>query len=833
MSIGSRESLDRSGPDFRALFESAPGLYLVLTPELKIVAVSNAYLEATKTRREEIIGRGIFDVFPDNPEDVEASGVRNLRASLHQVLETRAADAMPIQKYDIRLPESEGGGFEEKFWSPVNSPVLNEQGELIYIIHRVEDVTAFVRLKASMKSPRMDGITEAIEGELYERTRQVAEISRELKEKNAELAQLYRRAAELDRAKTEFFTNVSHELRTPLALIIGPAERLLSSSGLTEEQDRELRVITRNARRLLKHVDDLLDLAKLDQNQLRLFYSETDLTGMVKLVASHFESLAAEKKIVFQIDADAAVPAQIDIDKIERVLLNLLANAFKFTPTGGAIRIAIRNEEASKRAVIEVADSGPGVPEEWRETVFERFRQVDSGLTRRFGGTGLGLPIAREFTLLHGGAISISTAPEGGALVRVILPTTAPEGTALVPARDASSIGRMANAVIDEQLDATPQFIAPQASDSALPMVLIAEDNRAMNEFVAKSLAENFRVYSAFNGQEAVAKAIELKPDAIVCDVMMPEVSGADFVRIIRQYRAFDNTSILMLTAKTDTELRVELLRNGASDYLTKPFSVEELRARIGNLVKLKLALDQEQKLRTDLEQANAGLEFANRELEAFAYSVSHDLRAPLRSITGFANILLRDHAPNLDSRGVATIQRMSRAADRMGQLIDDLLNLSRVGRSEIQRQQMDLSEVASSIVRDLSATEPDRHVAVAIEPGLKANADPRLMRIALDNLLGNAWKFTRDTAEPCIKFSKSLIDGEQVFSISDNGAGFDMQYAENLFSPFQRIHQAHEFPGTGIGLAIVQRIVHRHGGRIWAAGEVGKGATICFTLGQ
>ncbi len=833
MSIGSRESLDRSGPDFRALFESAPGLYLVLTPELKIVAVSNAYLEATKTRREEIIGRGIFDVFPDNPEDVEASGVRNLRASLHQVLETRAADAMPIQKYDIRLPESEGGGFEEKFWSPVNSPVLNEQGELIYIIHRVEDVTAFVRLKASMKSPRMDGITEAIEGELYERTRQVAEISRELKEKNAELAQLYRRAAELDRAKTEFFTNVSHELRTPLALIIGPAERLLSSSGLTEEQDRELRVITRNARRLLKHVDDLLDLAKLDQNQLRLFYSETDLTGMVKLVASHFESLAAEKKIVFQIDADAAVPAQIDIDKIERVLLNLLANAFKFTPTGGAIRIAIRNEEASKRAVIEVADSGPGVPEEWRETVFERFRQVDSWLTRRFGGTGLGLPIAREFTLLHGGAISISTAPEGGALVRVILPTTAPEGTALVPARDASSIGRMANAVIDEQLDATPQFIAPQASDSALPMVLIAEDNRAMNEFVAKSLAENFRVYSAFNGQEAVAKAIELKPDAIVCDVMMPEVSGADFVRIIRQYRAFDNTSILMLTAKTDTELRVELLRNGASDYLTKPFSVEELRARIGNLVKLKLALDQEQKLRTDLEQANAGLEFANRELEAFAYSVSHDLRAPLRSITGFANILLRDHAPNLDSRGVATIQRMSRAADRMGQLIDDLLNLSRVGRSEIQRQQMDLSEVASSIVRDLSATEPDRHVAVAIEPGLKANADPRLMRIALDNLLGNAWKFTRDTAEPCIKFSKSLIDGEQVFSISDNGAGFDMQYAENLFSPFQRIHQAHEFPGTGIGLAIVQRIVHRHGGRIWAAGEVGKGATICFTLGQ
>ncbi len=167
-----------------------------------------------------------------------------------------------------------------------------------------------------------------------------------------------------------------------------------------------------------------------------------------------------------------------------------------------------------------------------------------------------------------------------------------------------------------------------------------------------------------------------------------------------------------------------------------------------------------------------------------------------------------------------------------MGQLIDDLLNLSRVSRSEINRQPTDLSAIALTVVRELETADPHHSAVVVIEPGLTAKADPRLMRIAFENLFGNAWKFTSKTPQPLIKFSKQSIDGEEVFSISDNGAGFDMEYAGNLFTPFQRLHQAHEFPGTGIGLAIVQRIVHRHGGRIWATATVGEGATFWFTLG-
>src|SRR5687768_8246314 len=232
-------------PNFRALFESAPGLYLVLTPELTIVAASDAYLAATMTRREEILGRGLFEVFPDNPEDPAATGARNLRASLERVLQLGQPDTMTVQKYDIRRPESEGGGFEERFWSPVNTPVSGESGELTYIIHRVEDVTEFVRLE-QIGSERQ----QQLQSEIYRRSQEVAEANHKLVAANEELVrrerevtQLYERLQELHTAKTELFTNVSHELRTPLTLILGPVEKLLGP-GLRDATERaELEIV--------------------------------------------------------------------------------------------------------------------------------------------------------------------------------------------------------------------------------------------------------------------------------------------------------------------------------------------------------------------------------------------------------------------------------------------------------------------------------------------------------------------------------------------------------------------------------------------------------------
>jgi PAS domain S-box-containing protein len=249
-----------------------------------------------------------------------------------------------------------------------------------------------------------------------------------------------------------------------------------------------------------------------------------------------------------------------------------------------------------------------------------------------------------------------------------------------------------------------------------------------------------------------------------------------------------------------------------------------------------KAAVVEVKRLNTELEERvlerTAQLESANKELEAFSYSVSHDLRAPLRSIDGFSQALLDDYSESLDEEAHHYLRRVRASSQKMAQLIDDLLMLSRLTRSEIQKQPVDLSQLACEIVDTLKQMEPEREVAIDIAPNLVVEADRRLIRVALDNLLGNAWKFTRGSKEARIEFGvKTQNDGKLAYFVQDNGAGFDMAYGEKLFDAFQRLHTVDEFPGTGIGLAIVQRVIRRHDGRIWAEGKVGKGAAFYFTL--
>lgn len=231
------------------------------------------------------------------------------------------------------------------------------------------------------------------------------------------------------------------------------------------------------------------------------------------------------------------------------------------------------------------------------------------------------------------------------------------------------------------------------------------------------------------------------------------------------------------------------------------------------------------------LQNRSIELEAINQELEAFSYSVSHDLRAPLRAIDGFSRILLTDYADRLDETGRDRLGRIRRAAQHMGTLIDDLLKLSRVTRTELKREEVDLSALAEEIGTELRKQAPERVVEFAIAPDLRANGDRGLLRIVLDNLLGNAWKFTGGRAQARISLAAETHPEGTVYVVSDNGAGFDMAYANKLFGVFQRLHDVSEFPGTGIGLATVQRIVHKHGGRIWAESEVGQGTQFYFTL--
>jgi light-regulated signal transduction histidine kinase (bacteriophytochrome) len=240
-----------------------------------------------------------------------------------------------------------------------------------------------------------------------------------------------------------------------------------------------------------------------------------------------------------------------------------------------------------------------------------------------------------------------------------------------------------------------------------------------------------------------------------------------------------------------------------------------------------------EMALRADeaLRRANEAAEAANHELESFSYSVAHDLRSPLRSIDGFSLALLEDYGDRLDAEGAQYLRFVRESTLRMGQLIDDLLALSRVARGELQRTRVDVSALATSVVARLAAREPQRRVELVVPAGLCAMADPRLLEVALENLLGNAWKFTGRREHARIEVGADPAARPPSYFVSDNGAGFDMAFAAKLFGAFQRLHSTSEFEGTGIGLAIVRRIVHRHGGRIWAAAAVDHGATFTFTL--
>lgn len=243
----------------------------------------------------------------------------------------------------------------------------------------------------------------------------------------------------------------------------------------------------------------------------------------------------------------------------------------------------------------------------------------------------------------------------------------------------------------------------------------------------------------------------------------------------------------------------------------------------------LTLNAELEQRVRDRTAQLTA----VNQELDAFAYSVSHDLRAPLRGIDGFSLALLEDYGDRLNEEGKHYLTRIRSGCVRMGRLIDDLLHLSRITRGEIVRKPIDLSALARQVVEELQHAEPGRKVAFSCDAEVVASADPKLIRAVLDNLLGNAWKFTSRVKQATIAFGRCEIEGETVYFITDNGAGFDMQYANKLFGAFQRLHKTAEFEGSGIGLATVQRVIQRHGGRVWAQGEVGVGATFYFTLGD
>ena len=606
-----REALP-STPDYRALFESAPGSYLVLTPDLTIVAVSEAYLQATMTRRGEILGRGLFDVFPDNPDDVGATGVSNLSASLQRVLREKVPDTMAVQKYDIRRPD--GGGFEERFWSPVNSPVLSPEGEVIYIIHRVEDVTEFVRLSEARTEQ------QKLTDDLLVRTER---MQAEILARSTELQEANRRLRELDDAKTVFFSNVSHELRTPLTLQLGPLEDALTDTRdpLPPAQRARVDLARRNSVRLLKLVNTLLDFSRIEAGRNEPHLELVDLSQVTRESVSHFETAFHRAGVDLRMDCPPLPrPVPIDRGMWEKIVLNLVSNAFKFT-FHGEVLVSTRVED--DQAVLEVRDTGTGIPSDELPHVFERFRRVKGARSRTNEGSGIGLALVSELATLLGGSVDVASRPGQGSTFRVRVPFGPEDSTLPVsPATPAShERNDIAGAFVEEAslwIGQRQDTIASDTESSPTiseDRVLLVEDNADMREYIRRILVDHWKVETAVDGLEGLEVAVADPPDLVVSDAMMPGLDGFGLVRSLRAAPSTRGVPVILLSARVGESETIAGLDAGADDYLEKPFSAAELIARVRVHLELaRVRREAEREVRAVLESISDAFVAVDRE---------------------------------------------------------------------------------------------------------------------------------------------------------------------------------------------------------------------------
>jgi signal transduction histidine kinase/ActR/RegA family two-component response regulator len=564
--------------DFQALFEAAPGLYLVLKPDLTIAAASDAYLSATMTRRKEILGRHIFEVFPDNPADPAATGVRNLSASLNHVLTQRSAHTMAVQKYDIRRPETEGGGFEERYWSPVNSPVLGQDGQLKYIIHRVEDVTEFVRLKQrgqeqTRMTEELRERAEKTEAEVYLRAQEIQERTKELEQVNKQLQTARDQALEASNLKSAFIATVSHELRTPLTGLLGFIE-LLQGTSLTPEQRELAKTAGESAQALLNIVNDILDLSKIEAGKASLETVPFNLIFLIQDVSRLLSESANKKGLRLTTSVDQGIPQFVfgDPSRMRQVLLNLIGNSIKFTERGEVSVKAVVEARQEQRVTVRfsVADTGIGISQDEKRFLFLPFSQVDSSNTRKYGGTGLGLTICKRFVNMMGGDIGVESKKGEGSIFWFRLPFVIeePEPTPAAEAAPARSVG----------LEPAVGSVPPGK------LILVVEDSPVIQMLAIKQLVNlGLQSHAVSNGRAAVEAASAMAFDLILMDCHMPEMDGFAATRAIRELEGASgrHTPIIAMTAGAMVGDRERCLDAGMDDYLSKPFTIEQLKEKL------------------------------------------------------------------------------------------------------------------------------------------------------------------------------------------------------------------------------------------------------------
>jgi signal transduction histidine kinase len=662
--------------------------------------------------------------------------------------------------------------------------------------------------------------------------------------------------AELDRAKTLFFSNVSHEFRTPLTLILGPLDDALgdATTPLPPVQRERLELLRRSARRLQRLVNTLLDFSRIEAGRVQAHYVPTDLGALTADLASGFRSTIERGGLRLVVDCPPSTePVWVDRDLWEKIVLNLLSNAFKYTFTG-EIAVTLRCAD-DDRVELQVRDTGTGIAPAHLPHLFERFRRVEGVRGRTYEGTGIGLALVQELVRLHGGEVRVESVEGQGSTFTVSLPLghahlpaerigverALPPGEHVEPYVEEAA-GWLPDAP-DEPGEPAPALPAaatldggnggPQPAPPAGPSatapgsrerIVWAEDNADMREYVRRLLSRRYDVEAVADGAQALAAVRARRPDLVLADVMMPRLDGLALVRALRADPATRTLPALLLSARAGEDSRIEGLDAGADDYLFKPFSSRELLVRVAALLRSA-------EVRAKAEES---LREADRRKDEFLAILAHELRNPLGPVRNAAHYLKLRDLPDPELR--RPIEMIERQVAQMARLIDDLLDVSRVSRGvlELQRGRLEFREVAEAAVdacrADIDARGQKLHVMLPRE-SVPLDADRARLIQVFCNLLANANKYTPPGGN--IDLEAQVVEGGLEVSVRDDGIGIPAEQLAEIFELFAQVDRSLERQGgLGIGLTLARQLVELHGGTIEAhsAGR-GQGSTFVVRL--
>jgi PAS domain S-box-containing protein len=552
------DELRRSRAVLEGLFESLPGLFLIFNADLKIVSISDAMLQATQRQREDVLGRGIFDVYPDQTGNETIS---NWRSSIERVRQTGAPDTMAIQRYDFPRPD---GVLEERYWSPMTSPVLGADRRIEYFIHRVVDVTEYLRTKSNPAGGATRTLTrmEQMEAEIFQNSEELQAANQKLQDTNAQLQHTKAEAEAANRAKSTFLSTMSHEIRTPMNAILGYAQLMLRDPELGADAKANLKIIGRSGEHLLALINDVLDMSKIEAGRTELNPATFNLSRLLEDLAVMFRVRAQEKGLRFEMSSDAGQTPYVvgDQGKIRQVLINLLGNAVKFTLNGHiklkATLVQRENDQLWLSAGVE--DTGAGIKDEDQRKLFEPFSQGRVGKDS-LKGTGLGLAISRNYARLMGGDITVSSTLGAGSVFRFEIP-----------------IGRGDAGVAVRQ--SAPRRVISLQAGQAPQNVLVVDDNPENRDWLMKLLKSvGFSVRGEENGEAALRASEEWKPRLILMDMHMPVMDGLEATRRIKEDSRYKDIVVIALTASAMDEDRRTVMQSGADDFLAKPCREDEL----------------------------------------------------------------------------------------------------------------------------------------------------------------------------------------------------------------------------------------------------------------